>query len=85
MLRIHFSNRLQSLRDSVVTALGTAPTSPFSAQQVVVPSSAMRRYLNLAIAERHGICANIDFAYLAQWLWKQIAKVVPTRSLPPDN
>jgi exodeoxyribonuclease V gamma subunit len=78
MLRIHFSNRLESLRDSLVTALGTATTSPFSTQHVVVPSSAMRRYLNLSIAKSHGICANVDFAYLAQWLWKQIAKVVPT-------
>jgi exodeoxyribonuclease V gamma subunit len=78
MVRIDFSNRLESLRDSLVTALRAMPASSFAAQQVVVPSSAMRRDLNLAIAKRHGICANVDFAYLAQWLWKQIAKVVPT-------
>jgi len=57
MLRIHFSNRLESLRDALIAALGAAPASPFSAQQVVVPSSAIRRDLNLAIAERYGICA----------------------------
>jgi exodeoxyribonuclease V gamma subunit len=29
------------------------------------------------MATRHGVCANVEFAYLAQWLWRQIGKVVP--------
>ena len=78
MLRIQFSNRIETLRDAVVDAIGAVPDSPFSAQQIVVPSTAMRRYLTLAIAERHGICANVDWVYLAEWLWQQIARVVPT-------
>jgi exodeoxyribonuclease V gamma subunit len=78
MLRIQFSNRIERLCDAVVAALGAVPESPFSAQQIVVPSTAMRRYLTLAIAERHGICANIDCVYLAEWLWRQIARVVRT-------
>jgi len=78
MLRIEFSNRIEALRDAVVTALGAVPPSPFTPQQIVVPSTAMRRHLTLAIAERHGICANVECVYLAQWLWTQIAKVVRT-------
>jgi exodeoxyribonuclease V gamma subunit len=78
VLRIQFSNRIETLCDSLVDAQGRVPASPFAAQQIVVPSSAMRRYLTLAIARRHGICANVDGVYLAQWLWQQIAKVVPT-------
>jgi exodeoxyribonuclease V gamma subunit len=78
MLRIQFSNRIESLCDAVITALGTVPSSPFIAQQIVVPSTAMRRYLTLAIAARFGVCANVECVYLAQWLWTQIAKAVPT-------
>jgi len=78
MLKIQFSNRIETLCDAVVGAIGVVPESPFSAQQIVVPSTAMRRYLTLAIAERHGICANVDCVYLAQWLWHQIARVVRT-------
>ncbi len=78
MLKIQLSNRIENLCAGVVEAMGTAPTSPFTAQQIVVPSSAMRRHLTLAIAERHGICANVECAYLAQWLWSQIARVVRT-------
>lgn len=80
MLRIQFSNRIETLCDALVEAIGNVPASPFSAQQIVVPSSAMRRHLTLAIAERHGICANVEGVYLAQWLWSQIARVVRTVS-----
>jgi exodeoxyribonuclease V gamma subunit len=81
MLKIQFSNRIEALCDAVVSAIGEVPASPFSAQQIIVPSSAMRRHLTLAIAERHGICANVDCVYLAQWLWSQIAQVVRTVAL----
>ena len=30
-----------------------------------------------AAADRYGICANVHFRYLAQWLWQLIARVVP--------
>src|SRR6185437_1627060 len=32
--------------------------------------------LELDIAARQGICANVDFCYLAQWLWAQIGGVI---------
>ncbi len=81
MLRIQFSNRIESLCDAAVTAIGGVPSSPFTAQQIVVPSTAMRRHLTLAIAERHGICANVECVYLAGWLWTQIARVVQSVAL----
>jgi exodeoxyribonuclease V gamma subunit len=78
LLKIQFANRIETLCDAVVGATGAELKSPFSAQQIVVPSTAMRRYLTLAIADRHGICANVDCVYLAEWLWHQIARVVRT-------
>lgn len=77
MLRITFANRFETLRDALLDGIAEAPASPFVAEQVIVPSSALRRDLTLAIAERHGICANVEFAFLAQWLWRQIGRVVP--------
>ncbi len=80
MLRITFANRLETLRDALLDGLEVAPASPFVSEQIIVPSSALRRDLNLAIAERFGICANVEFSFLAQWLWRQIGRVVPTVS-----
>jgi len=77
MLHLHFSNRLEPLRAQLLQRLGEADVGVFSAQQVIVPHAAMRRHLSLAVAEAQGICANLHFDFLAQWLWRQIARVVP--------
>ena len=77
MLHIHFSNRLELLRAALLQRLDAAvPADPFSPEQVIVPSAALRRHLSLAIADERGICANLRFDFLAQWLWQQIARVV---------
>ncbi len=77
MLHIHFSNRLEPLRDLLVQRLGASGAGVFEAEQVIVPSAALRRTLSLAIADAQGLCANVHFAFLAQWLWQQIARLVP--------
>jgi exodeoxyribonuclease V gamma subunit len=78
MLQITFANRFETLRDALLDGVANAPASPFVAEQIIVPSSALRRHLALAMTDRFGICANVEFAFLAQWLWCQIAKVVPS-------
>ena len=77
MLKLAFSNRFEDLLAALLDNLDAPPASPFAAEQIIVPSAAMRRKLTLAIAERRGVCANVELAFLAQWLWRQIARVVP--------
>jgi len=77
MLTIHFANRYETLSGLLVEQLGTGGRSVFDADAVIVPSAAVQRQLTLALAQRHGVCANVEFGYLAQWLWKLIARVVP--------
>jgi len=77
MLHIHHSNRLERLRSLLLQRLDAAtPQDVFTAEQVIVPSAALRRSLSLAIADARGICANVQFGFLAQWLWQQVARVV---------
>jgi len=77
MLHLHLSNRLERLRDRLLLQLdATAPADPLQPQQLIVPSAALRRWLSLAVADARGICANLRFDYLAQWLWQQIGRVV---------
>ncbi|WLE58596.1 exodeoxyribonuclease V subunit gamma [Burkholderia plantarii] len=90
MLHLFFSNRHETLADALIDHLAAHPgaAGPWAAQQVIVPSAALRRRLELDIAARHGICANVAFSYLAQWLWAQIGQVlrVPPRSpFAPDR
>jgi exodeoxyribonuclease V gamma subunit len=88
MLHLHFSNRLEILTRLIVGELGADirraqgdaggwGATVFASARVIVPSQAVARALTLAIADAHGICANVEFEFLARWLWRQIAAVVP--------
>ena len=48
-----------------------------------MPSAAIRRRVELAAADRFGICSNVRFSFLAQWLWRQIGHVVPVSEMSP--
>ncbi|KVC80268.1 exodeoxyribonuclease V subunit gamma [Burkholderia ubonensis] len=90
MLHLFYSNRHETLADALLDDLAAFPArnAPWAPQQIIVPSAALRRRLELDIAERHGVCANVEFTYLAQWLWAQIGRVmtVPARSpFAPDR
>jgi exodeoxyribonuclease V gamma subunit len=77
MLYVHFSNRYETLARLLMSELGGTRDDVFAKDQVVIPSAAVQRDLTLALADRHGVCANIEFVYLARWLWQQVARVVP--------
>jgi exodeoxyribonuclease V gamma subunit len=83
MLHIRFSNRFERLLDALLDAMGAPPGSPFECEEIIVPSAALRRRTELAAADRFGICSNVRFSYLAQWLWQQIGHVVPVSESSP--
>lgn len=76
MLRLRFANRFDTLADLLVGQIGHGG-SVLAADPVIVPSAAVQRWLTLAVARRHGVCANVGFSYLAHWLWQQMRQVLP--------
>lgn len=83
MLHLFTSNRYECLRQRLLEDLADTPADPFQARQVIIPSLAVRRDLQLALASRDGICTQIDFSFLAQWLWDRMAEVVPVPAISP--
>ncbi|THF59379.1 exodeoxyribonuclease V subunit gamma [Pseudothauera rhizosphaerae] len=77
MFAVAFSNRLEALLDLLLERLAGERPGPFGRRELVVPSSAIGRRIELAVAEREGVAADLHFDYLAQWLWRQIGRVVP--------
>lgn len=77
MLQLHFSNRFENLADALLARLIAGERGVFEPDTVLVPSQAIARALSLALADRAGVCANVQFEFLARWLWRQIAQVVP--------
>ena len=82
MLRLLYSNRYETLVDALCEDLAAVPADPWSSEELIVPSAAARRHIELQLARRRGICANVNFGYLAQWLWMQIGRAmdVPVHS-----
>ena len=83
MLQLNFSNRFERLLDALLSAMATPPRSPFEREEIIVPSAAVQRRVELAAADRFGICSNVQFSYLAQWLWRQIGHVIPVSETSP--
>ena len=79
MLQLHFANRFETLADRLAARLGkpVPGRSPFEADELIVPSAAITRRLIIELARRQGVCANVEFSYLAHWLWKQTARLLP--------
>ena len=77
MLRVCFANRFEALLEALHEGLAAGPASPLLAEQIIIPSAAIQARLTQAIADRRGICANVQFSFLGQWLWRQIGRFVP--------
>lgn len=72
MIHTIVSPRFEYLLDRLCNNLDIYKTpSIFTKQTIIVSSLAIKRRLTLDIADRMGICTNIDFPFLAQWLWQQ--------------
>ena len=83
MLQVHCSNRPERLEARLLDRLARPPAAAsglaaaFARDTVVVPSAALRQSLTLALARRQGVSSQLDFDYLARWLWQQLARVLP--------
>lgn len=70
-LTIQSSNRVETLKDCLAQRLAEAPLAdPFAREVIVVPTFAMGRWLNLQLAQSHGIAANIDYPQPGEWVWR---------------
>ena len=83
MLQIKFSNRFERLLHALLDEMAVPPESAFVREEIIVPSTAVRRAIELAAADRFGVCSNVRFSYLAQWLWRQIGHVVKVSETSP--
>ncbi|MGI4815552.1 MAG: exodeoxyribonuclease V subunit gamma [Janthinobacterium lividum] len=89
MLSLFHSNRYEALSAALLSRLSRAgslagsTSDVFAPIEIVVPSAAIRRRLELDFADRFGICTNVRFCFLGDWLWQQIGRVMPVAERAP--
>lgn len=70
MLQIVRSNRVESLLAQLAYRISETPlASPFAPEIVVAPSPAMARWVNLGLARRLGVAANLQYPLPASFVW----------------
>jgi exodeoxyribonuclease V gamma subunit len=84
-LHLLSSNRIEILQEQLSHLLLEQPLSNVLASEtVLVPSMAMQRWLNLQLAQKQGVAANIDYQLPASWVWQVAAAAVQEGGLTHD-
>ncbi|MDO5059836.1 MAG: exodeoxyribonuclease V subunit gamma [Neisseria sp.] len=78
MLYLYQSNRLESLAGMLhrIQTLQTL-SEPLAAEQIMVQSQGMRRFLDRFLAEQSGIAANLKYSLPAGFTWQLMRRVLP--------
>lgn len=77
MLHLYQSNRLETLATLLHEGvLANPPSQTYARDTVIVQARGMGRWLSLQIAQRFGVCANVDFPLPATFLWRLIESVL---------
>ena len=71
--RLYFSNSLDALAERLIQGLGG--NDPFNPPDIATPSSALRGWLQIRMAEKLGIAANLKFPHLEKLLWNRLAEL----------
>ena len=86
MLRLISSNSIEQLAAALATELlQSIPGNPLQAQQVLISTNAMSRWLALALSEHLGICAGVDFDFGGRALRHLVLELDGSLSDPADD
>ncbi|PLY16795.1 MAG: exodeoxyribonuclease V subunit gamma [Sedimenticola sp.] len=77
MLHLFQSNRLESLADRVARLMHEQPLDPFIPERIVVQHQGMGRWLSLQLADRLGVCSNVEFPMPAGFVWQILERWLP--------
>lgn len=77
MLRIYHSNRLDVLEEIIGYLMDQQPQAdPFASEIILVESTGMAQWLQMALAEKFSIAANIEFPLPASFIWQMFRHVL---------
>ncbi|WP_413726679.1 exodeoxyribonuclease V subunit gamma [Sodalis sp. RH16] len=78
MFRIYHSNQLDLLKSLAAALIDGQPLpDPFQPEVILVQSTGMAQWLQMELAARFGIAANIEFPLPASFIWQMFTRVLP--------
>ncbi|MFT4256710.1 MAG: exodeoxyribonuclease V subunit gamma [Pseudoxanthomonas sp.] len=75
---LHASNRLEWLAGRLAARV-VRPVQPDSlaAETILIPQPTLRRWLQVELAKRNGIAANLEFLTPSEWVWRMLHAAQP--------
>ena len=83
MLYLTTSNQLEQLSLQFANILREPLSDVFTPEKVVVQNAGMARYLAMKLADTHGISANTEYLFPAEFMWQLLRLVSP--DIPEAN
>ncbi|OTA19851.1 exonuclease V subunit gamma [Xenorhabdus beddingii] len=84
MFRVYHSNQLDILKELMAILIGENPLSdPFGKEMILVQSPGMSQWLQIQLAEKLGIAANMEFPLPATFIWQMFTQILP--DVPKDS
>ncbi|HXE66292.1 MAG TPA: exodeoxyribonuclease V subunit gamma [Rhodanobacteraceae bacterium] len=77
MFRLHTSNDAARLADALGERLHASRANPLVPARVLVPHAGLKRWLQVHLAERLGVVANVEFTPPAQFAWELLRAARP--------
>ncbi|WP_413739662.1 exodeoxyribonuclease V subunit gamma [Sodalis sp. RH14] len=78
MFTVYHSNQLDLLKALAAALIEGRPLrDPFQPEVILVQSSGMAQWMQMALAARFGIAANIEFPLPASFIWQMFTRVLP--------
>ncbi len=72
LIHIYPANRIENLALLFDHVLRVSGGDPLAAERVVVQNQGMRHWLSMRLAERSGVCMNLEFLLPSEYFWRQI-------------
>ena len=83
MIRVHASNRMETLAEWLADDMRNQPAEPLDAERIVVPHRLLGEWLRLELAARLGIAAHLKIELPAEFAWSVMREAVP--GLPVES
>ena len=83
MIRVHASNRMETLAEWLADDMRNQPAEPLDAERIVVPHRLLGEWLRLELAARLGIAAHLKIELPAEFAWSVMREAMP--DLPVES
>ncbi|MCR3755962.1 MAG: exodeoxyribonuclease V subunit RecC [Sodalis sp. Psp] len=78
MFTVYHSNQLDVLKTLVATMIAGRPLrDPFQPEVILVQSNGMAQWIQVSLASKFSIAANIKFSLPASFIWQMFTRVLP--------